>query len=369
YKPSHLGLSVLPQLLRDYQNEWRIQRNRLVTKDGHCNIGYANVRYSSWLSYMLDLWTTLVEIRWTFLIFYFIASFLLSWFIIGLIWYWAAYANGDLTWQNPSVNHSYCVINVYGLTSAFLFSLETQTFIMTIGYTARVITPYCPGALVVLNIQTLIGTLVKCYWCGVVIAKMASPKKRAKTINFSEKAVISPRNGALCLQIRVANLRKTILVGSQIYGKMFRTTVTPDGETIIMDQITVDFMVDAGKDNLFFVCPLTLYHVIDRTSPFFEMAADTLHQQQFELVVFLDGTDETTNFSCQARTSYIPREIMWGYEFFPIISRSKEGTYCVDFSMLARLVPTPTPHCIFCFSNERAHHYDPRGTLYLQEAV
>ncbi|XP_035381320.1 ATP-sensitive inward rectifier potassium channel 1-like [Electrophorus electricus] len=349
---------TLPQLFRDYLDKRQINRNRLVTKDGHCNIEYGNVKYSSRLAYLLDIWTTTLELRWTIVFILFGAAFLLSFFLFALIWYWIARSNGDLWWQNPSPDHNPCVMNVYGLTTAFLYSITTQ---MTIGYTARVITPYCPGALVVLNIQTLIGTLVKCYWCGVVIAKMASPKKRAKTINFSEKAVISPRNGALCLQIRVANLRKTILVGSQIYGKMFRTTVTPDGETIIMDQITVDFMVDAGKDNLFFVCPLTLYHVIDRTSPFFEMAADTLHQQQFELVVFLDGTDETTNFSCQARTSYIPREIMWGYEFFPIISRSKEGTYCVDFSMLARLVPTPTPHCIFCFSNERAHHYDPRG--------
>ncbi|KAI4892848.1 hypothetical protein NFI96_004932 [Prochilodus magdalenae] len=346
---------TLPQLFRYYLDERRINRNRLVTKDGHCNIEYGNVRYSNRLAYLLDIWTTILEFRWSVVLFLFTASFLLSWFIFALLWFWIAHNNGDLWWQNPPADHSPCVMNVYGLTTAFLFSFTSQ---MTIGYSIRVITPVCPGAITVLVIQTLIGTIVKSFWCGVVIAKMSLPKRRAKTINFSEMAVICPRNDVLCLQIRVANLRKTLMVGSQIYGKLLRTTVTPEGDTMIMDQVSIDFMVDAGKDNLFFVCPLTLYHVIDKTSPFFEMTVDTLQQQEFELVVFLDGTDESTNFSCQVRASYIPREIMWGYEFFPIISRSKEGTYSVDFSEFNRVVPVPTPHCTSCFHNEKAHHYD-----------
>ncbi|KAK3570026.1 hypothetical protein QTP86_009183 [Hemibagrus guttatus] len=301
----------IQQLVRDYMEERRIHRNRLVTKDGHCNIEYGHV----------------------------------SWFIFSLTWYWIAYSNGDLWWQYPSADHNPCVINVYGLTTAFLYSLTTQ---MTIGYSIRVITPLCPDAITLLVIQTIIGTIIKSFWCGIIISKFSLPKKRAKTINFSETAVISPKDGALCLQVRVANLRKTLMVGSNIYGKLLRTTITPEGETIIMDQIKIDFLVDAGKDNLFFACPLTLYHVIDKTSPFYEMAVDTLQQQEFELVVFLDATDESTNFFCQVRTSYIPREIMWGYDFFPIITRSKDGTYCVDFSEFARVVPVLTPHCAYC---------------------
>lgn len=342
----------LPQVLRDYLEERRIHQNRLVTKDGHCNIEYGHVRYSNRFAYLLDLWTTILELRWTFVMILFTASFLLSWLFFSLTWYWIAYSNGDLWWQYPPQDHNPCVINVYGLTSAFLYSLTTQ---MTIGYSVRVITPLCPDAIILLVIQTIIGTIIKSFWCGIVISKFSLPKKRAKTINFSKTAVISPKNGELCLQLRVANLRKTLMVGSQIYGKLLRTTVTPEGETIIMDQIRIDFLVDAGKDNLFFACPLTLYHVIDKTSPFYEMAVDTLQQQEFELVVFLDATDESTNFFCQVRTSYLPREIMWGYDFFPIITRSKDGTYSVDFSEFARVVPITTPHCAYCFNNETAH--------------
>ncbi|KAM9733838.1 ATP-sensitive inward rectifier potassium channel 1-like [Menidia menidia] len=344
--------------LQDYLADRRRQRNRLVTKDGRCNIEYGNVKYSKHFAFLADFWTTFVEIRWRFVLFFFIASFTLSWFIFGLLWYWIARSNGDLTWQNPPSDHNPCVDNVVGLTTAFLFSIETQT---TIGYGGRAITPLCPGAVAVIIIQCLVGAIINCFMCGVILSKISSPKKRAKTIQFSDMAVISPRNGTLCLSIRVANLRKTLMIGSQIYGKLLRTTITPEGETIIMDQVNIDFVIDAGKDNLFFVCPLTLYHIIDKNSPFFEMAVDTLHKQDFEMVVFLDGTAESTSSSCQVRTSFIPQEIMWGYNFLPIISRSKEGKYRVDFSNFSKVVPVATAHCAYCYHNIKGHHHHSRN--------
>ncbi|KAA0714766.1 ATP-sensitive inward rectifier potassium channel 1 ATP-regulated potassium channel ROM-K [Triplophysa tibetana] len=350
----------LREVMKEYMSERRIRKSRLVTKDGRCNIEFGTVMDRHHYAYFLDIWTTFVECRWRFVVLHFIASFTLSWFIFGLVWFWIARDNGDLTWQNATEEHVPCVQNVIDLTTAFLYSLETQT---TIGYGNRYITNACPGAVALIIIQCLIGAIINCFWCGVVMTKISLPKKRAKTITFSESAVICPKKGTLCLQIRVANLRKTLMIGSQIYGKLFRTTVTPEGETVIMDQVNIDFTVDSGKDNLFFVCPLSLYHMIDKTSPFFEMAVDTLHEQEFELVVFLDGTAESTSFTCQVRTSYVPQEIMWGYDFEPIISRSKEGKYRVDFSNFAKVVPVPTAHCSYCYHNEPGHHHHSRNGI------
>lgn len=343
----------LRQMLGNYLTKRRLCQKRLVMKDGHCNIEYGNVRYINFFAYVVDFWTTIVEIRWCFVFVFFVASFTLSWFIFGLLWYWIAHNNGDLAWQNPSANHKVCVLHLYGLTTAFLFSLETQT---TVGFGGREITPYCPSAIALIIIQTLVGAIINCFWCGVVMTKMSLPKKRVKTIAFSEMAVVCPYRGVLCLQIRVANLRKSLMIGSQIYGKLLRTTVTPEGETNILDQVNVDFMPDVGQDILFFVYPLTLYHLIDKTSPFFEMSVETLYQQEFELVVFLDGTAESTSSSCQVRTSYLPQEIMWGYKFLPIISHSKEGQYRVDFSNFARVEPTMTANSARCISDDN-HHY------------
>ncbi|KAF7698868.1 hypothetical protein C0J45_11723 [Silurus meridionalis] len=349
---------TLPQLLRQYLANRRIQRNRLVTKDGHCHIAYGSVKHSQFFIYFLDFWTTLMEMRWRFVIFLFGASFVFAWFFFGLFWYWAAFANGDLYWQNPSVSHKPCVMNLFDMTGAFLQSIETQ---MSIGYGYRQLTPFCRSTLTIFTIQAVFGTVIICFWCGVIMTKVARPKKRARTISFTNVAVISSNKGSLCLQIRVANMRKSLIIGSQIYGKLLKTTITPDGETIIMDQTKIDFIVDAGKDNLFFVCPLTLYHIIDESSPFCQMTVDTLHQQEFELVVFLDGTDDATSSSCQVRTSYLPKEIMWGYKFLPIVSRSKEGKYHVDFSNFARVAPVDTPPFASYFAESPTgfHHFNP----------
>ncbi|MBN3300479.1 ATP-sensitive inward rectifier potassium channel 1 [Amia ocellicauda] len=338
--------------LREHLEERRIRRTRLVSKDGHCNIEFGNVEYHRQFAFLMDFWTTFVEIRWRYFLFIFTASFMGSWFIFGLLWYSVAKNNGDLTEQNPPENHTPCVSNVHGLTSAFLYSLETQT---TIGYGYRALTETCGTAVTLLITQSIVGAVINCFMCGVFLCKISLPKKRAKTISFSHTAVITKQGNKLCLLLRVANLRKTLLIGSQIYGKLLRTSVTPDGEIIILDQVNIDFTVDAGKDNLFFICPLTLYHVIDKSSPFFEMSVDTMHMQDFELVVFLDGTAESTSSSCQVRTSYIPREIQWGYTFLPIISRTKEGKYGVDFSNFNKTTPVTTPHCAYCFYNVDEH--------------
>uniref|UniRef100_A0A665TY22 ATP-sensitive inward rectifier potassium channel 1-like n=1 Tax=Echeneis naucrates TaxID=173247 RepID=A0A665TY22_ECHNA len=339
------------QLLRGHMKPagHRGCKTRLVTKDGRCNIEFANIDCSDHLAYLVDFWTTFVEFRWRFVLLLFVASFTGSWFIFSLLWYWIAKSNGDLSGQNRTDGHIQCVDNVNGLTTAFLYSLETQT---TIGYGGRALTGHCAGTVALIIIQSLIGVFINCFMCGVILAKISLPKKRAKTVTFSRTAVICLKKGSLCLLIRVANLRKTLLIGSSIYGKLLRTTTTADGETIILDQVDVDFMVDAGKDNLFFVCPLTLYHVIDRSSPFYELSADTLPQQDFELVVFLDGMAESTSSSCQVRTSYIPQEIQWGYSFLPIVSRTKTGKYCVDFSNFSKSVRVTTPHCVHCFQTD-----------------
>lgn len=343
----------MARLFQNHLNKWRIQRNRLVSKDGICNIEFSNVGYGSRFSYMSDIWATLLEIHWTFLMFFYSASFVLSWFLFGLLWYWIGRSNGDLLWQNPPANHSACVINVCDMTSAFLYSLETQTFI---AYGMRVITTLCPGAVTVYVLQVIFGTVITCFCGGVVLGKISLPQRRTKAIMFSKTAVICSKQEALCLKIRVANLRKSLMIGTKIYGKLIRAAVTPQNETLIMDQVSVNFSVETGKENPFFICPLTLYHVIDKSSPFFELTSESLQLQDFELVVFLDGTAESTSFSCQVRTSYLPKEIMWGYRFLPIISKSEEGRHCVVFSNFAKVEPVLTPHCALCINNEKVHH-------------
>ncbi len=54
-----------------------------------------------------------------------------------------------------------------------------------------------------------------------------------------------------------------------------------------------------GADQLFLVSPLTICHVIDTKSPFYELSERSIQAEQFEIVVILEGIVETTGkFLC-----------------------------------------------------------------------
>lgn len=52
-----------------------------------------------------------------------------------------------------------------------------------------------------------------------------------------------------------------------------------------------------GADQLFLVSPLTICHVIDTKSPFYELSQRSMQTEQFEIVVILEGIVETTGKS------------------------------------------------------------------------
>lgn len=70
---------------------------------------------------------------------------------------------------------------------------------------------------------------------------------------------------------------------------------------------------DDGLDRIFLVWPLTICHVIDERSPLYEFSNDDLSTANFEIVAILEGVVESTGMNTQARTSYLPFEILWGH--------------------------------------------------------
>ncbi|KAG7266750.1 hypothetical protein CRUP_028728 [Coryphaenoides rupestris] len=63
----------------------------------------------------------------------------------------------------------------------------------------------------------------------------------------------------------------------------------------------------------------------------------------FELLVILSATVEPTSATCQVRTSYLPEEILWGYEFPPVVSLSPSGKYVADFAFFDKVAKAPVP--------------------------
>lgn len=48
--------------------------------------------------------------------------------------------------------------------------------------------------------------------------------------------------------------------------------------------------------------------------------------------------------TCQARSSYLDSEVLWGERFTPVLSL-EEGFYEVDYDTFHHTYPTPTPTC------------------------
>lgn len=63
---------------------------------------------------------------------------------------------------------------------------------------------------------------------------------------------------------------------------------------------------------------------------------------------------------CQVRTSYLPEEILWGYEFPPIVSLSPMGKYVADLAYFDKVVRAKTPP-IFRQSSQGQQDYHCSG--------
>ncbi|NWW81426.1 KCNJ3 protein, partial [Climacteris rufus] len=325
----------------------RRERQRFVDKNGRCNVQHGNLGGES-SRYLSDLFTTLVDLKWRWNLFIFILTYTVAWLVMASMWWGIAYLRGDLQQAHDGA-YSPCVANVYNFPSAFLFFIETEA---TIGYGHRYITERCPEGIVLFLFQSLLGSIVDAFLIGCMFIKMSQPKKRAETLMFSRAAVISQRDGKLCLMFRVGNLRNSHMVSAQIRCKLIKarprrareggTGQTPEGEFLPLDQCELDVGFGTGADQLFLVSPLTICHEINSESPFFCLSQRSLRSEQFEIVVILEGIVETTGMTCQARTSYTEDEVLWGHRFLPVMSL-EDGFFRVDYSQFHATFEVPTP--------------------------
>uniref|UniRef100_UPI003AAB2919 ATP-sensitive inward rectifier potassium channel 12 n=1 Tax=Centroberyx gerrardi TaxID=166262 RepID=UPI003AAB2919 len=309
-------------------------RSRFVKKNGQCNVVFTNLEEKR-QRYLADIFTTCVDIRWRYLFLIFCCSFIVSWLFFGIIFYTVSLAHGDFD-EHPA--RMPCLLHVQGFVGALLFSMETQT---TIGYGWRCVTEECPVAILTVVIQSIVGCIIDSFMIGTIMAKMARPKKRNQTLMFSKNAVISLRDGKLCLMWRVGNLRKSHIVEAHVRAQLIRPYVTAEGEFIPMEQMDLNVGYDEGIDRLFLVSPLVIIHEIDKDSPLYTLSKADLESDEFEIVVILEGMVEATAMTTQFRSSYLSREIFWGHRFEPVIYEDRDR-YKVDYARFHNTYEVPS---------------------------
>ena len=261
-----------------------------------------------------------------------------------MIWWLICFSHGDFEHFGEE-EWEPCVHEVSDFATALLFSIETQH---TIGYGSRQTAPKCPEAILVMMMQSCFGVIIQALMTGLVFAKLSRPKKRAETLMFSKNAVICKRDGKLCLMFRVGDMRKSHIVDTHIRAILMKKRITQEGEVLPLYQYEVSIGTGNNDDDdrLFLVWPTMIVHTIDEESPFYSMSAEELLREQFELIVILEGIVESTGMTTQARTSYLPGEVLWGHRFDRLVTFQKEnGEYQIDYSRFHSTIPIDTPLC------------------------
>ncbi|XP_047504655.1 G protein-activated inward rectifier potassium channel 3 isoform X2 [Pieris napi] len=343
--PTSRNESALNLLLKYRQARYaaRRVRKRVIFKHGDCNVVQWNVAKRR-RRYLQDIFTTLVDAQWRWTLLVFALSFILSWLLFALIWWLIIFTHGDL---NPSTNSNEtfipCLNNVNSFTGCFLFSVETQH---TIGYGSRTTNEECPEAIFVMCLQSIVGVFIQAFMVGIVFAKLSRPKKRAQTLLYSRNAVICLREGQLSLMFRVGDMRKSHIVEAHIRAQIIRRKITREGELLPFYQQELKVGADGEEDRLMFIWPMTIVHKINEKSPLYNLSASDMLRERFEIVVMLEGVIESTGMTTQARSSFLPSEILWGHRFETMVSFRKDtGEYEVDYTRFNNTYEVDTPLC------------------------
>ncbi|CAH2980222.1 unnamed protein product [Chilo suppressalis] len=318
-------------------------RKRVIFKHGDCNVVQWNVAKRR-RRYLQDIFTTLVDAQWRWTLLVFALSFILSWLLFALIWWLIIFTHGDLSPpDNQNITFIPCLNNVNTFTGCFLFSVETQH---TIGYGSRTPSEECPEAIFVMCIQSIVGVFIQAFMVGLIFAKLARAKKRNTTLLFSRNAVICLRDGEYCLLFRVGDIRKSHILEAHVRAQLIRKKITREGELLPFYQQELKVGADGEEDRLMFIWPMTIVHKINEKSPLYNLSASDMLRERFEIVVMLEGVIESTGMTTQARSSFLPSEILWGHRFETMVTFRKDtGEYEVDYTRFNNTYEVDTPLC------------------------
>ncbi|CAM2107744.1 unnamed protein product [Caretta caretta] len=314
---------------------------------GKCQVTLG--RFQEKKRFLSDIFTTIVDLKYCRFLFVFMMCYIVTWVIFGIIFFFDA-------WIRDDINHigdpewKPCIENVDNFISALLFSVESQR---TIGYGSRIVMADCTEGVILLMAQSIVGSMIDALMVGCMFVKISRLKKRARTLIFSKKCVVSHRDEKLCLMFRIGDLRDSHMVDAKIRAKLIKSRQTKEGEFIPLEQSELNLGYDTGEDRLFLVEPQIICHVINDHSPFWEMTAELLKREQFEIIMILEGIVEasggsseegrqTPGMTCQARNSYIEDEILWGYRFEPCMTLQK-GAFRVDYNRFEKTFEVLTP--------------------------
>jgi inward rectifier potassium channel len=163
---------------------------------------------------------------------------------------------------------------------------------------------------------------------GLLYGRFSKPK--AKLI-FSENALIAPyKENGKGLMIRLANTKKSTITNVQ--ARVVMSYVLTQNKEKVRKYFNLPLELD--KISLL-TTSWTLVHPLDDDSPIVQLKKEELEMSDVELIIQIEGFDETYNQQVSTRTSYVFSEIIFNAKFKRILHHDEGGIPFINLGELS----------------------------------
>ncbi|MCX6205972.1 MAG: ion channel [Bacteroidetes bacterium] len=265
---------------------------RFFNKNGVANVEVRGLHF--WQR--LNLYHTMLSMkRWKFL-----ASIMLFFILINIL-FACLYLLIGIEHLNGLVANS--LGEKFG--EAFFFSAQTFT---TVGYGR--INPIGFITSFVASLEALTGLMSFALATGLLYGRFARPRS---FIKYSKNALFSPFKDGVALMFRMVPYTKNYLVNVEVRVTMAMKTME-DG---VMKNKFFNVPLDIAKASTM-TANWTLVHPINEESPIFQFSKEDMANAEVELLVFVEGFDESFSNTVISKASYTFEEFIFGAKFVPM---------------------------------------------------
>jgi inward rectifier potassium channel len=213
-----------------------------------------------------------------------------------------------------------------GLLGAFFFSVET---LATVGYGDM--HPDTIYGHAIATCEIFVGMSGIALTTGMIFARFSRPHAR---IIFANCVVVRPIDGRLTLMVRAANARQNVIVEAKARMRLMRSETSPEGFFLRK----VHDLQLIREQHPVFLLGWSLMHVIDENSPLFGQTLESLKATSAELMLMIEGLDETTMQPMQARYAWAPELILWQHRYVDLLTEFGDETH-LDYGKFHEAVP------------------------------
>lgn len=293
-----------PGLTTQFSGELR----RTINPDGSFNVKRKGLRWHDANPYL-----TLIDTTWPRFFLAVLAVFLAVNVVFAALYIAAGIDN--LKGLEP---------NLGDFANAFFFSVHTLT---TVGYGN--VYPQGAWANAISSVEAATGLMVFAIVTGLLYGRFSRPSAR---IIYSKNAVVAPYQDASSLQFRVTNARRNVLMNLEA-RVLLMMVETSDGE---LKRTFIDLPL-ARTQVLFFALTWTIVHPIDSESPLFGKTQQDLEQASAEILILLQGFDDTFSQVVHSRYSYRYDQLIWGARFTPSFKVDENGDLVVEVDRISEM--------------------------------